>query len=64
MCAAPPVNPHLPCLCYSPEMEDVEITVRQFERIEDGRLTGTMEARYAGGEDGQTAGTIDGSRAN
>lgn len=45
--------------------EGVDVTVRQVARIEDGRLTGTMEAQYAGGDDEQVVGgTIEGSRTN
>lgn len=45
--------------------EGVEVTVRQVVRVDDGRLTGTMEARYAGGEGEQVVGgTIEGSRTN
>lgn len=45
--------------------DGVEVTVRQVARIQDGRITGTMEAEYAGGEGASVVGgEVEGSRVN
>lgn len=45
--------------------EGVQVTVRQVNRLQDGRMVGTMEAHYAGdGEDTVVAGTVEATRVN